>query len=442
MANEVVKMYRNTGTDETPVWVRWYGEIIAEAVKIAGENGEPTAQNIKQYVDAKIAALIGSSTPETLDTLEEIATWIESHEDVAEALNQAITSKVPNTRKVNGKELSADITLAAEDVGAIPIAEKGAASGVASLGADGKVPSAQLPEGLPASGGNADTVNGHTVEADVPADAKFTDTTYEAATASALGLVKSGGDVTVNEDGTMSVNDDSHNHTIDNVDGLQDALDGKVPASRKVNGKALSADVTLAAADVGAIPATQKGVSGGVAELDSTGKVPSSQLPSYVDDVIEGYLDAGKFYNEEGHTTEIEGESGKIYVDLASGKTYRWTGTTYTVISETIALGETSSTAYRGDRGKAAYEHSLAPHAPSNAAPNVQADYNETNPESDAFIKNKPESFPASMITEDTTHRFVSDDEKTAWNNKADIIFASDLPETAPEGAICFLIEE
>ena len=151
MANEVVKMYRNTGTDETPVWARWYGEIIAEAVKISGENGEPTAQNIKQYVDAKITALLGSSTPETLDTLEEIATWITNHEEVAEALNQAITSKVPNTRKVNGKALSADITLAAEDVGAIPATQKGAASGVASLGVDGKVPSSQLPSSYPAS---------------------------------------------------------------------------------------------------------------------------------------------------------------------------------------------------------------------------------------------------------------------------------------------------
>lgn len=57
-----------------------------------------------------------------------------------------------------------------------------------------------------------------------------TDTTYSAATSSNLGLVKSGGDVTVNSDGTMSVSDDSHNHVISNVDGLQTALDGKADA--------------------------------------------------------------------------------------------------------------------------------------------------------------------------------------------------------------------
>ena len=66
-----------------------------------------------------------------------------------------------------------------------------------------------------------------------------------------------------------------------------------------------------------------KGAAGGLAELDSNGKVPSAQLPSYVDDVIEGYLYNSKFYKEKDHTTEIAGEAGKIYVDLSNNKTYR-----------------------------------------------------------------------------------------------------------------------
>ena len=148
-------------------------------------------------------------------------------------------------------------------------------------------------------------------------------------------------------------------------------LDKKVPTTRTVNGKALSANVTLDADDVGAIPATEKGANNGVAELDETGKVPSSQLPSYVDDVIEGYLSGGKFYKESGHTTEITGESGKIYTDLTTNKTYRWSGSAFTEISASLALGETSSTAYRGDRGKTAYDHSQAAHAPSNAERNT-----------------------------------------------------------------------
>lgn len=94
-----------------------------------------------------------------------------------------------------------------------------------------------------------------------------------------------------------------------------------------------------------------KGQKNGLAELDSNGKVPSSQLPSYVDDVIEGYYYNSKFYKESSHTTEIAGESGKIYTDLGNNKTYRWSGTTYTEISASLALGETSSTAYPGNKG-------------------------------------------------------------------------------------------
>ena len=96
-----------------------------------------------------------------------------------------------------------------------------------------------------------------------------------------------------------------------------------------------------------------KGKPNGLAELDSNGKVPSTQLPSYVDDVIEGYYYNNKFYKESSHTTEITGESGKIYTDLGNNKTYRWSGTTYTEISASLALGETSSTAYPGNLGKA-----------------------------------------------------------------------------------------
>lgn len=92
-----------------------------------------------------------------------------------------------------------------------------------------------------------------------------------------------------------------------------------------------------------------KGTANGVAELDENGKVPSAQLPSYVDDVLE-YSSISAF--------PATGETGKIYVALDTNKTYRWGGTEYVEISESLALGETSSTAYRGDRGKIAYDHS------------------------------------------------------------------------------------
>ena len=116
-------------------------------------------------------------------------------------------------------------------------------------------------------------------------------------------------------------------------------------------------------------------------DLDSNSKIPSLLLPSYVDDVLE-YANKASF--------PATGESGKIYIAQDKNITYRWSGSAYTEISSSLALGETSSTAYRGDRGKVAYDHSQSPHAPSNAEANVQSDWSVTDTSSDAYIKNKP----------------------------------------------------
>lgn len=87
-------------------------------------------------------------------------------------------------------------------------------------------------------------------------------------------------------------------------------------------------------------------------KLDTNGKVPSSQLPSYVDDVIEAYLFEAKMYRDEAHTNLIVAESGKIYIDLPTNKQYRWGGSQYVIISESLALGETAGSAYDGAKGK------------------------------------------------------------------------------------------
>lgn len=87
-----------------------------------------------------------------------------------------------------------------------------------------------------------------------------------------------------------------------------------------------------------------KGQPSGLAELDSTGKVPAAQLPSYVDDVLE--------FSTKAQFPQT-GETGKIYVSKDTNLTYRWTGTQYLEISQSLALGETPSTAYPGDKGKA-----------------------------------------------------------------------------------------
>ena len=147
---------------------------------------------------------------------------------------------------------------------------------------------------------------------------------------------------------------DSNKKLSDYQEKLTDGNGINIDASNNI-----SLDITyLTASRVGYIPATEKGSNNGVAELDNAGKVPRSQLPSYVDDVIEGYLDSGNFYKDAGHTQLITPEDGKIYVNLADNTTYRWGGTAYVQISSSLALGTTHTTAYYGDLGQTAYNHS------------------------------------------------------------------------------------
>ena len=221
------------------------------------------------------------------------------------------------------------------------------------------------------------------------------DTTYSDVTTSAHGLmsatdktkldtIATGANKTVVDSALSSTSTNPVQNKI-----VNSALAEKVPSTRTVNGKSLAANISLTASDVGASafghthddryytePEMNSKLAGkansshkhAAADITSvnasaiTGIIPAANLPSFVDDVIEGYLSGGKFYktkNSDGtYATEIATESGKIYVNLNDNKTYRWTGSGYAVISETLALGETSSTAYRGDRGKVAYDHS------------------------------------------------------------------------------------
>lgn len=119
-----------------------------------------------------------------------------------------------------------------------------------------------------------------------------------------------------------------------------------------------------------------KAKANGLASLDAQGKVPASQLPSFVDDVLDvtfvaneaaipttGLVIGQLFYgeaekklyaatSETAHGAGTTPESGKIYVNLANENTYRWSGSTMVEISQSLALGETEATAYVGARGK------------------------------------------------------------------------------------------
>jgi len=131
--------------------------------------------------------------------------------------------------------------------------------------------------------------------------------TVPVATSAIVGGVKSGTDITVDSNGNVSVVDDSHEH------------------SNKVNTSSI-------------------GINGGVAQLDTNGLVPASQLPAFVNDVLE-YATLSVFPSP--------GEAGIIYVALNTNKSYRWSGTQYILISSSLSIGETTDSAFAGDRGKA-----------------------------------------------------------------------------------------
>lgn len=257
------------------------------------------------YTNNEIAKLIDSA-PSHLDTLNKLAT----------ALN-TVSNKIDNKANANHTHNYAGSSSAG-----------GSATSAVKL--DTSAGSATNPiyfsNGKPAA-------CTYTLNKSVPSDAKFTDTTYNNATTST--------------DGLMSSSDKT-----------------------KLNGIAAGATKTTvdsALSSTSTNPVQNKIIYGAIsskADLDTSGKVLSSQLPSYVDDVLE--------YSAKSNFPST-GESGKIYVDIATNLTYRWSGSAYVEISQSLALGETSSTAYRGDRGKIAYDHSQTSHAPTNAEVNQNA---------------------------------------------------------------------
>ncbi|KKM93852.1 hypothetical protein LCGC14_1204180, partial [marine sediment metagenome] len=102
---------------------------------------------------------------------------------------------------------------------------------------------------------------------------------------------------------------------------------------------------------------THKGVVNGLAELDAGGIVPTSQLPAYVDAITE-YASLAALVSADPQ------ETNKVYITTDDNKAFRYTGTagSYAEISPTLVLGTTSATAYRGDRGVTAYDHSQSAH--------------------------------------------------------------------------------
>ena len=223
------------------------------------------------------------------------------------------------------------------------------------------------------------------------------------------------GKLTIKKDGATLASFNANATKATTVDIIQEQANWNETDTNSVSYIQNKPFIPQDADDVSAIPMSLKGVAGGVAELGNDGYVLSSQLPSYVDDILE-YSSVSDF--------PITGDKGKIYLSIDTSKIYRWTGSRYVEIPVGLVLGETSSTAYRGDRGKIAYEYATRTHSyneltdkptigsgtltikkdgtsigtfgannTNDSEINIvqdQSDWNETNVNSPSYIANKP----------------------------------------------------
>ena len=170
----------------------------------------------------------------------------------------------------------------------------------------------------------------------------------------------------------------THTHAIGDVSNLQETIEGletdiagkanashthddryftesevtdKLATKADTGHKHAASDVTSGTFALDRIPTITDAKIAGMSASKLTGTIPTANLPSYVDDVVEGAT------TEDFPET---GEAGKIYVATSTNKTYRWSGSGYVEISASLALGTTSSTAFRGDYGNIAYTHATA----------------------------------------------------------------------------------
>lgn len=159
-----------------------------------------------------------------------------------------------------------------------------------------------------------------------------TDTTYTAASA------------TPNMDGTAAVGTSVKYAREDHVHPSDTS---RVPTSRKVNGKALSSDITLSASDVSAVATSAVGAANGVCPLNSNSVIDSQYLPSFVDDIVEAYartsgtaLGSDWLSTASATGSALTPETGKIYVlmadsgDYAANTQFRWSGSAYVKLND------------------------------------------------------------------------------------------------------------
>ena len=147
--------------------------IPSKVSELANDSNYQTAEQISSTVATEIAKVVANA-PENFDTLKEMSDWITGHEDDASAMNSAISdNKTAITALQTDKADKSEIPTTVSEL----------------TDSDDYAKKTDIPTSLPVNGGNADTVNNHTVESNVPADAVFTDTTYESVTQTEDGLM-------------------------------------------------------------------------------------------------------------------------------------------------------------------------------------------------------------------------------------------------------------
>ena len=268
---------------------------------------------------------------------------------VSEALKELKRDKADKTIKINGNTLAADIDLDYNSVGAAPADHEHTAEDV---GADTKGSAAAVQENLDALSEIVTEIKNRTNTQPLYVSTSDTNPTklvlsngqYEVMNngyvlLDGLSSVSKGAIVIFNDNSLLLIDNpvislysyDSQTEEFKNTDRyakLSDVSESEDVLNEKINK---------------CIPTSKMAVANGVATLNENGTIPSSQLPSYVDDVIE--------YDNFNSFPET-GESGKIYLDISTNITYRWSGSNYVEIGNSLALGETDSTAFPGDRGK------------------------------------------------------------------------------------------
>lgn len=121
------------------------------------------------------------------------------------------------------------------------------------------------------------------------------------------------------------------------VTGAKDIFDDVIEENQEVINSRVNQDIKSIK--------NSKGVAGGLATLGTDGKVPVSQLPSYVDSVVDGYYYNDSFYEDASHTILITPGTNTIYNDIPTNVSYRYSGSHYVPVSNALTPDEEDLTA-------------------------------------------------------------------------------------------------